>query len=327
MNSDTTDMRGFDPEFRDLPDYILKITARIWEGREVGAIRRFYAADGPVRSPSGLVTGAEAVVAATLATLAEFPDRRLLGEDVVWAGDADTGFLSSHRILSTATHLGDGVFGKASGKRLRYRIIADCVARENQITEEWLVRDQGAIARCLGLSPRELAAAQIAAGNPGFYLPENDVPGDWNPIIQQSGAAGAYADIWRRIWQEQDLSAVAAGYHEAAIMHAPGCWAYDGHAGIDRFFLGYLAAFPGAAFNIEHLFALEEPGRETRVAMRWSLRGTHTGPGAFGTPTGAEVYVMGINHARMVNGKIAAEWVLADEVAVWKQILAAAAAA
>ena len=286
-------MRGFDPEFRDPPDYILKITARIWEGREVGAIRRFYGGEAPVRSPTGVVVGAEQVVAATLATLAAFPDRRLLGEDVVWTGDADGGFLSSHRILSTATHLGDGAYGPATGRRLRYRIIADCVARENQITEEWLVRDQGAMARCLGSSPRELAATQLAAGDSGFYLPEHDPPtpvGGWEAVVAAEGPAADYAATWRRVWEGKDFSAIAAGYHAAATMEGPGGMTHDGREGIRRFFLGWAAALPAAAFRVEHLFALEEPGREARVAMRWSLRGAHAGHGAFGKPSGAEVH-------------------------------------
>ena len=319
-------MHGFDPEFRDPPDYILKITARIWEGRDVGAIRRFYADDCPVRSPSGIVVGAEKVVAATLATLSEFPDRRLLGEDVVWTGDAEGGFLSSHRILSTATHLGDGAYGRATGRRLRYRIIADCAARGNQIFEEWLVRDQGAIARGLGRTPRELAAMQMAAGDAGFFLPENDLPSRWESVAEAEGAAADYAGMLRRIWEGKDLSAVSAGYHAAAILEGPGGLAHDGRSGIGRFYLGWVSAFPGAAFRAEHLFALEEPGREARVALRWSLRGTHSGFGAFGHPSGADVYVMGISHARIAEGKIVAEWVLADEVAVWKQILSASAA-
>ena len=35
----------------------------------------------------------------------------------------EAGFLSSHRLLSTATHLGDGAYGSASGRTLRYRIM------------------------------------------------------------------------------------------------------------------------------------------------------------------------------------------------------------
>ena len=124
----------------------------------VDAIHRYYAPKVAVRSPDGVVIGNEEVINATLATLAEFPDRQLLGEDVIWSGDEDSGFLSSHRILSTATHLGDGAYGPASGTRLRYRIIADCACRENQIYDEWLIRDQGAIVRQLGIDPKRFAA-------------------------------------------------------------------------------------------------------------------------------------------------------------------------
>ena len=100
-----------------------------------------------------------------MATLSEFPDRRLLGEDVIWSGTPTEGMLSSHRILSTATHLGDGVYGNASGKILKYRIIADCHAIDNQINDEWLIRDQGAIVRQMGWDPYEYAVKQIENEN------------------------------------------------------------------------------------------------------------------------------------------------------------------
>jgi hypothetical protein len=31
-------MKGFDPRFTDLPDYILKCTAQIWEGHDIAAL-------------------------------------------------------------------------------------------------------------------------------------------------------------------------------------------------------------------------------------------------------------------------------------------------
>ena len=46
-------MKGFDPEFRDLVDYILVITDRIWEKRNVGLIRRDYAPDVVMHTPMG----------------------------------------------------------------------------------------------------------------------------------------------------------------------------------------------------------------------------------------------------------------------------------
>ena len=55
------------------------------------------------------------MIGATLATLAEFPDRTLLGEDVIWSGDEEAGFLSSHRLLSTATHLAPSTLLEGDG--------------------------------------------------------------------------------------------------------------------------------------------------------------------------------------------------------------------
>jgi hypothetical protein len=150
-------MKGFDSKFKDFPDYILGITQEIWEQRGLATLHHYYAADIPVRSPGSMVVGNQTVIAATMATLAEFPDRQLLGEDVIWSGSPEEGMLSSHRILTTATHLGNGVYGAASGKALKYRVIADCHAINNQINDEWLIRDQGAVVRQLGLDPKDYA--------------------------------------------------------------------------------------------------------------------------------------------------------------------------
>ena len=46
---------GFDSKFKDLPDYILKITYQIWENKDVESIMQYYAENIPVRSPSGVI--------------------------------------------------------------------------------------------------------------------------------------------------------------------------------------------------------------------------------------------------------------------------------
>ena len=152
-------MKGFDTEFLDLEHYIQVITQRIWEGRRIDDIHRYYSADCAVETPGGVSLGAGPVVDSTRATLAMFPDRELLAEDVLWSGDDEHGFLSSHRILSPMTHLGDGAFGPASARRIHARTIADCVCLDNRVIHEWLVRDQAAIARQIGLHERDLAQA------------------------------------------------------------------------------------------------------------------------------------------------------------------------
>lgn len=314
-------MKGFDKEFRDLPDYILRITERIWEDRRVDAVRRYYSGRCPVRSPAGIVVGAEAVIAATLATLAEFPDRRLLGEEVVWSGCEDTAFLSSHRILSVATHGGDGAFGRATGRRVRYRVIADCVVQKNQIVEEWLVRDQGAIAHGLGMHPQQLAKMQIAAGNSDFYLPEDDRKKQYRPRMSKDDDAAAYLQLWEDLWRAR-LSRIPEHYAAAAMLYAPGGGTHSGGKEVDRFWTGWLSAVENAKFQAEELTASVNENDKT-VAMRWSVNGAHSGRGVLfaSDNKGAPLHIMGISHARIVGGKIATEWILADEVALWKQIL------
>ena len=92
-------MKGFDPQYRDLPDYILKCTAMIWEGRSISALNWHYGDDLLVRTPAGTSRGNAAGKANTMATLTEFPDCQLFGEDVIWCGDDDTGFF----IMRTAS--------------------------------------------------------------------------------------------------------------------------------------------------------------------------------------------------------------------------------
>jgi hypothetical protein len=90
---------GFDPKWRDFPDYIMGITKEIWEDRKISTLHQYYSEDIIVRTPSSVAVGNKGVIGATMATLAEFPDRTLLGEDVIWSGDENTGFLSSHRTM------------------------------------------------------------------------------------------------------------------------------------------------------------------------------------------------------------------------------------
>lgn len=177
-------MKGFDPKFKDFPDYIIGITKEIWEDRGIATLHDYYALDIVVRSPGSVVVGNQNVIAATMATLAEFPDRTLLGEDVIWSGTPEEGMLSSHRLLSTATHLGDGVYGKATGKKLVYRILADCHAINNQINDEWLIRDQSAIVQQMGWDPKEYARDLIAREGGADacvqpFTPANDQPGPY----------------------------------------------------------------------------------------------------------------------------------------------------
>jgi len=318
-------VKGFDPKYADFPDYILGVTRHVWEERGVGTLRSCYASDILVRSPASLVVGNENVIAATLATQAEFPDRELLGEDVIWCGSPEEGLLSSHRILSVATHSGDGAYGRASERRIRYRIIADCHARNNCIDDEWIIRDQGAIVRQIGWDPTDYARHLIEVeGGPDRcvrpFRPEADRPGPYAGRGNDDEWGARYAEVLTRI-MEAEGSVIASEYDRACqLEYAPGI-SGSSHEFAARFWTELRASFPSAVFSIEHRIGREDPLMPPRAALRWSLRGRHDGWGRFGRPTGADVYLMGASHAEFGPWGLRREYALFDEVAVWKQIL------
>lgn len=323
-------MKGFDPKFKDFPDYIIGITKEIWEDRGLATLHEYYAPGIVVRSPGSVVLGNENVIGATMSTLAEFPDRELLGQDVIWSGTPETGMLSSHRILTTATHSGDGVYGTATGKHLQYLVIADCHAKNNTIDDEWLIRDQGAIVRQMGWTPVEYARDLIAReGGPKActapFSPEIDVPGPYTGKGNDNEWGQRHADILTQI-MGADLTVIKADYDRAAQSSFAGGVSGNGWDPIERFWMGLRAAFPSAQFEIHHQIGREDAHMPPRSAIRWSLTGTHDGWGAFGKPTGAQVHIMGASHVEfgaVVPGqtKLRREWTLFDETSVWKQIL------
>ncbi|MEL6450173.1 MAG: ester cyclase [Pseudomonadota bacterium] len=318
-------MKGFSNRWKDFPDYIIGITKEIWEDRGIATLHHYYSPDIVVRSPASVVIGNEKVIGATMATLAEFPDRTLLGEDVIWSGTPEEGMLSSHRLLSTATHLADGVYGKASGKRLTYRIIADCHAINDQINDEWLIRDQTAIVNQIGWDAKEYAADLIAReGGPEHAVrpltPATDQPGPYTGRGNDNAWGQRYADILTRI-MGADMAVIPAEYDRAVQSEYPGGATGHSHGPVDRFWMGLRASFPDATFSIDHQIGRDDDLMPPRAAIRWALHGKHDGWGYFGAPTGAEVYVLGISHAEFGPWGLRREYTLFDETAIWKQIL------
>lgn len=320
---------AYSNRWADFPDYILGITKEIWEDRGIATLHDYYSSDIVVRSPGSVVIGNEKVIGATMATLAEFPDRQLLGEDVIWSADdgedPQNGALSSHRIISTATHARDGVYGKATGKTLRYRILADCHAVGQTIDDEWLIRDQGAIVRQLGWAPKDYAADLIAReGGVGAavkpFTPEIDQVGTYTGRGNEHALGHKHSELLKSM-MSGDMAAIGQTYDRAAHLEYPGGVTGHGWADADGFWMRLRAALPDAAFEIHHQIGREDEGWPPRSALRWSLTGTHSGWGEFGTPTGAKVHVMGISHAEWGPWGLRREWTLFDETAVWKQIL------
>ena len=318
-------MKGFDPRWKDLPDYIIGITQEIWEDRGVHTLRGYYGKDMAKRAPDGVVVGAEKVIAETLGALALSPGLQVLADDVIWSGTEDEGFLSSHRSVIQMPHVHDDVFGKATGKLLTQYCIADCACRDNIIYDEWLVHDTAAFLRQLGIDSKAFAVRAIEAeGGPAKcsrpFTPETDVKAVYTGRGNAHPVGKRYADIITRI-MSGDLATIQRDYDRGCHLQLPGGITAHGRPAADAFWLGLRAAFPSARFEIHHQIGREDQHVPQRAALRWSLTGTHDGWGAFGAPTGAKVHVMGISHAEFGPYGLRREYVLYDEISIWKQIV------
>ena len=318
-------MKGFNKKYKNFPDYILKITKQIWEGKDVDSIGEFYTKDIPVRSPFGITYGNNPVIEATYNTLRVFPNRQLMGEDVIWNGNENDGYHSSHRILSKGTHLGDGFYGKPSGKDIYYRVIADCACKDNQVYDEWIVRDQGAMVRQIGYTPKEFA--QIMIDNEGGLekanklFDKNDIkPSNYQPEQVKINSSGErYSKILNKVFSEEYNF---QDYNRASTIYWPGNKIGHGREDVAKLWNSLKEILTDTKFTIEHIGYLDEPNKNPRASIRWFLEGVHSKDSEnYGKKTNSKLFFMGINHVELNQDGVIREWVLFDEVAIWKQIL------
>ena len=323
---------GFDAEFSNIIDYILRITYRIWEGRQVELCRKYYSADCPVYTLAGITVGAEEVTRATHEMLASFPDRTLQAENIIWSREGDR-FHTSHRILTRMTNLGPSDMGPATGNCACFRVIAHCVVQDNRIIEEWLVRDNYLLAEQLGFDP--LAIARKKSRQPAQRRLAGWLESEFRRVQSDTArmpiSAAAEIGANRRIlaalhnaWNADMPEAIRPVYADDAILHISRGRKICGIDAIASFYDSFKDALSDLKVSFDHCCENAPPDKGDCLALRWTLAGRHTGGGLFGEPGGAELVVLGESQYRLENGRIAEEWMVYDELSVWIQIFRAA---
>ena len=320
-------MRGFDDDYPDIVAYIIRCTYKIWEEKQVGLIDTHYSRDSVIHTANGDICGSQTVLNNTVQQLSLFPDRRLFPEDVIWAGDDENGFYSSHRIRSTATHRGESLYGAPTGRRIRYRVIADCVVKENKIIEEWLVRDDLHIIRQLGLDERAFVEKLVSLS-----------PEKYSSILgiscRQPNRASTFflrqtitfnveafiKNAWHTAWNLRQLDSFKQAYLSTVVCHSASGRELFGQDELTQFAIDWLACFPDGRMQFDHFCSLGDDLSGYRTSLRWTFTGTHTGYGIYGEPGGKPVKIMGISHAFVKDRKIIEEWTVFDELNLLCQI-------
>ncbi|MCY4445864.1 MAG: nuclear transport factor 2 family protein [Rhodobacteraceae bacterium] len=309
-------------QYASFPEFILGITFEIWEEKGINKIRRYYHDDVKVRAPDGIAVGNKSVIQATGETLAEFPDRVLLGEDVIWAQTGENSWYSSHRILSKATHRGQGKYGQPTNKEIIYRVIADCHAvKDDQygwvINDEWLVQDQGAIFKQLGIN----------YGNHKYLLDPIEgtdplglnIEGPYHGKGVETETSRLYVEHLNTMMRGE-VSSVYKNYSRACQLELSEGKTVYGIDEAEQFWISFCASFPDSEFRIEHQIGQSGQNHPAKAAVRWRLTGDHSGYGMFGRPSGHFVDIMGISHAEYGPNGIIREFILIDHVSIWSQI-------
>ena len=323
-------MRGFEDTYVDIIDYIVRITHRIWEEKDIGYIYDTYKHNSRVVDGFGLQYGRDKIVADTVHTINAFPNIRLYADEIVWAGDDEVGFHTSHRTVIKGTNTGPSRFGPPTGRQIELWCIANCVALENEIFEEWVLYDNADMVRQMGFDLREMAREignrraddQVSMTS---FEPER-LPGQGKPayLSYQTDQSLDMVDFlqttYHNVLNRRMLKAIAQSHAPNVRVLSSNGRRFYGRNQYQSFLLGLLATFPDLAFQIDDLYWMGNDEEGYRTAMRWSVVGSHSGWGMYGAPTGRPVHLWGISQHDIRDGRIVHEWTLFNEFAVMQQI-------
>jgi predicted ester cyclase len=324
-------LRGFDDCYTDIVDYIVRCTHKIWDERDVGLIYTHYTHNAVLYGTLGTLYSREEVVRDTIQRLVSMPERRGMATQVIWRGNDEDGFYTSHLVTGSGRHTQFGHYGEPTGRTFVSRTIADCMVYENKIYREWVVADSMAIIKQLGLDPHafaeRFARAHFEKGFTnldigenrrllGQYPPESeaDVSLAHNPLEEETLR-------WlHEVYNKRMFGKIKDVYSPTAQWHGPLMKELYGQAAVLHQTMALVGSIPDCSYAPQHICSVPSEERGHKVAVRWVMEGHHIGYGLLGTPTGQRLQVMGMSHFHYKNGRIVDDWTVYDELSLLMQI-------
>lgn len=327
-------MRGFESTYQNIVDYIVRITYRIWEDRDVEYIGDTYSGDSRVYDDYGLQLGNRKIIDDTHHTTRAFSDIQLIADEVIWAGNDEIGYHTSHRTIIRGTNDGDSKYGPATGRKVDVLVIANCVALENKIFLEHVLYNNSSLLLQLGFDLDHMAV-RMAADPPAGWPRDSRVWQDLrraaspdSPMSVSAPVQGFDVDAFVRrnfdsLWNCQNFSLVSTNYHPEFIFQGPTGRTSTGTKSYLEFIGSLRAAFPDLVLQVDEIYWMGNDHDGYLTSARWSATGTHKGDRPYGPHTGREVQIWGISQHKIVNGRICNEWTLFNELDLMMQVSAA----
>lgn len=330
----TQSLRGFEETYQNIIDYIVRITHRIWEDRDIEYIGNTYSSTSKVYDDYGLQFGNEKIIVDTRHTTGAFSNIELIADEVIWAGNDEVGFHTSHRTIIRGLNDGDSKYGPATGNSVDVLVIANCVALGNEIFLEHVLYNNSSLLQQLGLDLNQMAIKM--AGAPPAGWPRD--AGVWRELRHATSPAQALSisspvsgfdvdGFVRRnldqLWNACDYELLAKNYVEDFSYQGPTDRAFSGTVTYKEFLGSLRGAFPDLQVQMDEVYWMGNDNDGYLSSERWSATGTHQRSGLYGPASGCEVQIWGITQHRIIDGRIVEEWMLFNELDLMMQIAAA----
>ena len=324
-------MRGFEATYRNIIDYIVRITYKIWEDRDIEYIGDTYSDTSQVYDDYGLQLGCQKIIQDTYHTTGAYSDIQLIADEIVWAGDDEIGYHTSHRTIIRGTNDGDSKYGPATNRFIDVLVIANCVALENEIFLEHVLYNNSSMLQQLGHKLDEVVPRLATTPFPGW--PRDTATWDALrsaarpevPISIAQPVDGFDPDRFAReaidkLWNRRDLSILNSAYASDFPFQGPTDRKFSGARAYGDFVMSITACFPDLDVQVDEVYWMGNDEDGYLTSERWSAEGTHSGNGIYGEPTGKPVQIWGITQHRIVDGRIVQEWLLFNELDLMMQL-------
>lgn len=318
------------PPLAGTAHHAITATRAIWDQRQPGLVQQYYAPTSLTHTAAGTTLDRDALVVDIVARLAAFPQLRTYVADTIRAGNDLDGHRVSLRWTWVGRHTGDGAYGPPTGRGITVSGLTVWTLVGDEVTEQWSAHDEVGLLRQLGITARSHLhrlgtrgaevlpeeALRQGTGRSPAHVPPGPPRTAQDPVV---AAVHRYAED---VWNHRLVGDVDRYYAPRCIVHVGSDRVLFGADEVKADVLAWLCMLPDARLRVEDVLWQEaSPGQRRRIATRWTLVGTHSGPSPYGAPTGHAVRVHGITHQWLAGGRVVEEWTEYSELSLLRQLL------
>ena len=254
-------------------------------------------------SPPGEDPGIAGLVAGLAEVRVGLPDITITVDDLVAEGNTIVA-----RTSIRGTHSGDFFGLPPTGKVIETTAIDLWRSADGKLTDNWHLEDFLAVWQQLGMIPGGDGDPPAGAAS----APATEAA----PVVADAATVRANKALAQRFHEDIFVAGDLAVADE--ILAPDFVWHSEvgpGPEGVKQFATSVRAAFPDLRLTAEQVVAEGD-----RVAILWTLSGTHQAE-FFGVPgTGRAVSISGIDVYRIADGRIAELWTVGDDLGLLMQL-------